>query len=69
MYNSYGDNNKFIYNNQYNNNNIFQIKKSRPENLMDSKKIENTLSLAGLDINYFEIMQQNSYQILKNKGY
>ena len=33
MYNSYGDNNKFIYNNQYNNNNIFQIKKSRPENL------------------------------------
>ncbi len=36
MYNSYGDNNNYICNNQYNNsnnNNIYQIKKTRPENL------------------------------------
>jgi len=41
-----------------------------PENLMDKLKIENTLKQSGLDLEYFNIMQQNSYDIvaLKSRG-
>ena len=38
-----------------------------PENLMDKMKIENTLKQSGLDLEYFNIMQQNSYDIVALK--
>lgn len=38
-----------------------------PENLLDKEKIEVTLKNAGLDFEYFKIMQQNSYDIVASK--
>lgn len=38
-----------------------------PENLMDEEKIKITLANAGLDLEYFKIMQQNSYDIAASK--
>lgn len=38
-----------------------------PENLMDKEKIGVTLKNAGLDTEYFKIMQQNSYDIVDSK--
>lgn len=38
-----------------------------PENLMDKEKIEKTLKQAGLTIEYFNTMQQNSYDIVALK--
>lgn len=38
-----------------------------PENLMDGEKIKVTLANAGLDFEYFKIMQQNSYDIAASK--
>lgn len=38
-----------------------------PENLMDKMKIEDTLKQSGLGLDYFNIMQQNSYHIVASK--
>ena len=38
-----------------------------PENLMDKNKVENTIKLSGLSLDYFNIMQQNSYNIVASK--
>ena len=37
-----------------------------PENLMDNDKVKITLVNAGLDFKYFEIMQKNAFEIIKN---
>jgi hypothetical protein len=34
---------------------------------MDKTKIENTLKQSGLSLEYFNIMQQNSYDIVASK--
>ena len=38
-----------------------------PQNLLDKIKIENTLKQSGLKLDYFNIMQQNSYTIVASK--
>ena len=38
-----------------------------PQNLLDKIKIENTLKQSGLNLDYFNIMQQNSYTIVASK--
>ncbi|MDD2524144.1 MAG: histidinol phosphate phosphatase domain-containing protein [Endomicrobiaceae bacterium] len=47
---------------------VFDTDSHSPEDLMDKTKIEKTLANAGLDLKYFDIMQQNALDIIKIRG-
>lgn len=47
---------------------VFNTDSHSPEDLMDESKIEKTLFNAGLDLKYFDVMQKNAVDIIKNRG-